>query len=377
MQTVKHLPRLVAAAAMGLVLLSGTPAQAAAQATQTTRAQVPASERPSWSRGTAAWKAGDHVGAGFHWSQTLAAIPENRRNAGVRMRLVLDTIDAYQRAYSTTGDAKHLHAGMDAYYGYFEAWETAYGHPGIPRSVIKARHALKEALDQEQSDSEGAATPVASPSSNPSSAEGGTHSGTNDPANGGQPEASSSTDQPPPPPDESGSTTTTNSSTSTRPAADPETSSSEGSSGSVATATSPDTDTTGTGTTTPPPAITVSASTSPTDRPSTPLIAAGAALIAVGAGAGSLIAVGAIQGGRIREDQRLPGYDDEQRDRIDAQGRTMNALMIAGLVATPVFVGGGAVLVAIGAKRRRASKLASVAPVVGRGMAGLVVRGRF
>ncbi len=348
MQTVKLLSRLATTMAVGLALCGATPALAAGPV-QTSGSKVPSPDRATWQKGLAAWKSGDHVGAGFQWSQTLQAIPENRRNVGLRMRLVLDTMESYRRAYDTTGDAQHLQSAMDAYYGYFSAWETAYGHPGIPRQVVAARHTIKEALEQEQEQPPVAASPAPGSETSPNPA---TDSSTTD--------------------------TDTVSDTSTRPAADPAESSTEveTSSGSVATAPNGD-GTDPAGTSSPPPVVSVNASTSSTDRPSTPLLVTGAALIAVGAGAGSMIAVGAIQGGRARDDQKRPGYDDDQRDRIDSQGRTMNAVMIAGLVATPVLLGAGAALVVVGAKRRRQAKTASLSPMLGRGMAGLTIRGRF
>lgn len=100
--------------------------------------------------------------------------------------------------------------------------------------------------------------------------------------------------------------------------------------------------------------------------------------MAVGVGSTSLIVVGAIEGQRARTDQKLPGYTDEQRDAIDKRGRQMNALFIAGLVTAPVLVGAGAALVAIGVKKRRAgSRMASVSPMLGGGLAGVTIRGRF
>ncbi len=122
----------------------------------------------------------------------------------------------------------------------------------------------------------------------------------------------------------------------------------------------------------------MSANTGNTDKAGTPLIAAGAVVAALGAGASSLIAVGAINGKRAREDQQRPGYTDEQRDRIDKQGKTANSLFIAGLVATPVLLGTGVALIVVGVKKnKRGAMQASVAPMLERGVAGVSVSGRF
>ncbi len=112
-----------------------------------------------------------------------------------------------------------------------------------------------------------------------------------------------------------------------------------------------------------------------TDK-SKPLIISGAVSLALGAGASSMIAIGAINGRHAREDQKNPAYTDEQRDRIDQQGRTANALFIAGLVTTPVFLVTGAALLGKGLSDRRKAQL-SFAPSVTPRFAGVVLRGRF
>jgi hypothetical protein len=115
--------------------------------------------------------------------------------------------------------------------------------------------------------------------------------------------------------------------------------------------------------------------TAPADK-STSMIASGAVLLALGAGASSMIAIGAIGGKRAREDRKVPGYTPEQLDRIDRQGRTMNALFIAGVVTTPLLIAGGAVLLGKGVSDRRKAQL-SLAPSVTPRFAGVVLRGRF
>jgi hypothetical protein len=118
------------------------------------------------------------------------------------------------------------------------------------------------------------------------------------------------------------------------------------------------------------------ASTDDPGKPGTTLIASGAVLIALGVGATAMIGIGAIEGKRAREDGKLPGYTDEQRDTIDKRGRSMNSLLIAGAVTAPVLAIAGISLVVVGAKSKRKAQLA-LAPSVTRRFAGVVLRGRF
>jgi hypothetical protein len=117
-------------------------------------------------------------------------------------------------------------------------------------------------------------------------------------------------------------------------------------------------------------------STDDSQSSSTTLIASGAVLLALGVGATAMIGIGAVEGKRAREDGKLPGYTDEQRDGIDKRGRSMNSLLIAGAVTAPVLAIAGISLVVVGAKSKRKAQLA-LAPSVTRRFAGVVLRGRF
>lgn len=117
-------------------------------------------------------------------------------------------------------------------------------------------------------------------------------------------------------------------------------------------------------------------STDDAQSSSTTLIATGAVLLALGVGATAMIGIGAVEGKRAREDSKLPGYTDEQRDGIDKRGRSMNSLLIAGAVTAPVLAIAGISLVVVGAKNKRKAQLA-LAPSVSRRFAGVVLRGRF
>lgn len=112
------------------------------------------------------------------------------------------------------------------------------------------------------------------------------------------------------------------------------------------------------------------------DKKPAPLVPIGAVVLALGVGASSMIAVGAIGGRRAREDQHGDDLTEEDLDAIDQRGRTMNAVFIAGLVATPVMVGAGATLLGIGLHRKRRG-IQAVTPTVTRNFAGLSVQGRF
>jgi len=94
-------------------------------------------------------------------------------------------------------------------------------------------------------------------------------------------------------------------------------------------------------------------------------------------GASSMIVVGALGGQQAREDSKNPEYSEEHRHRIDERGRTMNAVFIAGLVATPVLVGAGAAMLGVGLHRRQRRGVTALAPSVGPNFAGLTLSGRF
>lgn len=327
--------RRLATSLVVAALITTPVAASAAPGVQSKSSSMPSEHRKDFAAGKKAFTSGDYARAGDEWAAILNGLPETTKTQGTRMRLVLDTIASYREAYQVDGDVSHLQAGMDTYYAYFTAYKGAYGTPAIPRPVVTARHELKAELDEandkanDDDDAAGAAAATVA--------------------------AGDSDTDPSDNPDDSSSPTA-------QPADDPSAPTGGSDAGGSDAGTT----------------VAISTGQPTADRNGTPLIAAGAVLMAVGVGASSLIAVGAIQGKRLRNDQKQPGFDDEQRARMDKQGRTMNAVLIAGVVATPVLVGAGIALVAVGAKKRKQSALrASVTPMFSRGVAGINVSGRF
>jgi hypothetical protein len=93
-------------------------------------------------------------------------------------------------------------------------------------------------------------------------------------------------------------------------------------------------------------------------------------------GSTAMIGIGAVEGNRAREDQKLPGYTPEQRANIDRRGRSMNNLLIAGAVTAPVLSVAGIALVIVGAKKKKETHIA-IAPSISTRLTGIVIRGRF
>ena len=302
---------LVAAAMVGAPALAS-----AAPALRTSAAAVPSgAARDGYAKGRTSYDAGEYAAAGRTWAALLNEVPEMARNRGLRAGIILDTITAYRAAYDETGDVAHLEAALDNYYRYFETYRDTYSSPNIPRPVVDARFALKDAIAAaKRSDSN--AAPTDSGGSNESGA-------------GPNPSTPPAAGSPPPPPNPNQTTL----------------------GHSFSTADSP-------------------------KSPRTPLIASGAVLIALGAGASSMIAVGAVEGQRAREDQKLPGYTDEQRDRIDRRGKSMNSLLIAGAVITPALIGTGIALLAVGLTKPRNPRT-TAQPTVTRHYAGLTLTTHF
>jgi hypothetical protein len=228
-----------------------------------------------------------------------------------------------------------LETGLDHYFRYFQLYRETYGSPRIPQQVVTARYDLKAMIDDAKAGGKAAGNGSGNDNEGNSNTSANGNSAGND--GGTQGESNHPTDHSSSAQDQDGA-----------PADD--------SSGGVS--------------------VSVSGG-GPNDRSGTPLIAAGAAVLALGVGASSMIAVGAIEGQRAREDQKTPGFTDEQRDRIDQRGRSMNGLLIAGAVVTPILVGTGAALLGVGVKRRRDRKLAAVVPTVNRSFVGVTIRGRF
>lgn len=315
----RWITRLAASMVAASLLITPALAEAAPSPLHSESKQLPRASKSGFTAGHKAHKAGDFARAGDEWSAVLAGMPEGAQTQGPRMRLVVDTIGSYRAAFASDGSITHLEAGMDTYYAYFAAYKQTYGTPAIPRLVVEARHALKAELDQARRDDrdKGAAVAVVATDEN---------------------------------------------SSTTQPADDPSASTGGSDAGGSDAGIN----------------VAVSTQSDSTDHPGRPLIIAGAVVMSVGIGASSLIIVGAIEGKDAREAQKSPGYDDEQRVNIDKRGKSMNALFIAGLIATPVLVGAGAAMIVVGAKRRNNPVLqASVTPMLKRGVAGVSVSGRF
>jgi hypothetical protein len=310
--------RSLAAALVAAALIAGVPglAEAAAKPRTELKSVPKGAARLRYQAGKTDYDAKRWTEAGQAWSDVLDQIPENPVNRNVRMNIVLDAIAAYRTAYEQTGEVRHLETALDTYYRYFSVFKSTYNSPNIPRPVVVERFALKEEIER----------------------------------------VKSSQPTPPPPPDAGEPLATVE-------PVDP----------------SPSTEPTST---TPPPddGRTVSFSTNDRgdkDRTSTGLIIGGAVTMAAGVGASSMIVVGAVGGQQAREDSKNPEYSEEQRQRIDERGRTMNAVFIAGLVATPVLVGAGAAMLGVGLHRRQRRGVTAVAPSVGPNFAGLTLSGRF
>lgn len=118
-------------------------------------------------------------------------------------------------------------------------------------------------------------------------------------------------------------------------------------------------------------------------RPWKGLVIGGGVMIGLGVGAVGLLGYGAAKSQALERD-----YDDPANlcpppamatgrcaEFLD-QGKTMNALTIAGAVAAPLLVGGGVALLIVGLKRRSQPRQA-LAPALAPGFVGLTLRGSF
>jgi hypothetical protein len=324
--TMTRLPlRNLVATAIAVAVLAGSPLAHAAVTPRTQTTAVPkGAARDRHQLGRKAHDAQRWTEAAQAWADVLDQIPENPVNRTVRMNLVLDTIDAHRAVYAQTGDIAHLRTALDVYYRYFAVFKATYNSPNIPRPVVVARFELKEEIQRAES---------AQRSSPP-------------PAPAVQPDEPLPDDPPSSSDDPDATTTVAEPLEPVRFTAD-----------------------TSRGRDRP--------SSTRSDRTSTGLIIGGSATLALGLGASSMIAVGAIGGRQAREDSKDPRFTEEQRQNIDRQGRTMNTVFIAGLVATPVLVGAGAAMLGIGLHRRQSRGIASVTPRLGRGFAGVSISGRF
>lgn len=308
--------RWITAAVLFAALAHSTTAQALVPPLRSNPGAMSPEARKQFAAGQKAYNAQEFERAAQGFATAMQKVPETPANRSVRAFLVVDAMVAYQEAFELSNDAAHLRAGLDVYYAYFKTYRETHGSTNIPEVVVEQRFAIKETLARVEERNGGANT--------------NTNTNTN---------ATSNT------------TTNTNDDDRSTPVADADSRDRRNRNRSGG------------------------ADVGTTDK-SKPLIISGAVALALGAGASSMIAIGAINGKHAREDQKNPAYTDEQRDRIDAQGRTANALFIAGLVTTPVFLVTGAALLGKGLSDRRKAQL-SLAPSLTPRFAGVVLRGRF
>ena len=321
LRTNKHMRWLVAST-LALTLAHGTVASAAGTL-NTSASALAKGERTRYEEGKRAWDKADYAAAGQTWNGLLGRLPESPETRTVRASIILDVMAAYQAAYDGSGDVQMLRSGMDAYYGYFKAYRDAHGTSNIPDQVAQARHVMKANLAKAEGNGGGAPNNGGGAAPNNGGGAAPNNGGGAAPNNGGGA------------PNNGGGAAPNNGGAGAHGAAQ-------------------------------------------VDQPrgTTPLIASGAVMLAIGLGATAMIGVGAVEGARAREDQKLPGYTDEQRARIDQRGRSMNALLITGAVMAPVFAITGVSLIIVGANNKRKAQLA-FAPSVTRKFAGVVLRGRF
>jgi tetratricopeptide (TPR) repeat protein len=111
------------------------------------------------------------------------------------------------------------------------------------------------------------------------------------------------------------------------------------------------------------------------------LVLGGAALLGLGGASLGLMTTGVILGVRANDIDALDPENFADRREQFERGRLGNTLAIAGGAAAGVTLIGGAVLLALGLKKQRAAakeqSSAIVAPLLGPGLAGLRIGGRF
>ena len=112
-----------------------------------TAKDITKAKRADLENGRKALLAGDPDGAVQVWSRVLASTPESTNTRRFRMLLIADTIAVALDAHAQAPNLPLLETTLDVYYAYFAAYEAAYGNPNIPRPVVEARFALKEAID--------------------------------------------------------------------------------------------------------------------------------------------------------------------------------------------------------------------------------------
>lgn len=281
---------------------------------------------------------GDFKGAAEAWGRLLVLLPEEQANRATRESLLLNILDAYMNAYlripaaDGAKDIAQLREGKTTYELYLKQYHAVYGKDrAISAAVQQKADELMSALAKAEEEAKG---PAVKP----------------DPADGGdtkQNDGNTTVDNPP----------------------------------NQLTPERPQSQSNGMG-----------------------LIVGGAITAGLGLGAiGILVAGSVIAQKAEREYERADvdanklcaaaggcgnlstehraEYDAliKKRDDADKRGTSANALTITGAVLTPVLLGAGATMLALGIKRRRAatSKNVAMAPAFGRGFTGISIAGRF
>lgn len=284
----------------------------------------------------------NYSGAAESWTELLVLLPEQSANQSTRENVLLNVLDAYMNAYSgmrkpdNTKDITYLRNAQRVLAQYLGAFQSAYGRgKGVSAQVQQKANELDELVKKAEEEARGSGTTTTPPEDDDGKGKDG---GTKD-------------DPPPPPPIQL-----------------------------------------------------------PPENNGIGLIAGGAVLVGVGLGSLALVIVGGVNGpkwekefetkdaaignicgsmdedacamnGSIPDSEQVPGLV-EDRDYAAKKGKQANSLTIAGAVIAPIFVAGGAVMLAFGIKRNREAKAAArpsarFSPNVGRNYAGFVIQGRF
>jgi len=330
LRSARVLSRLLSVALAGAMLTAAMPAQAFAPS----GAEI----QRMYTEGDKKNTAGDFKGAAETWTRLLLLMPEEGANQATRENILLNILEAHINAYNRLPnpegkkDVAYLEDGKRTYELYLQQYRAVYGSGRAISLAVQQRSDELNALLVKAED-EGKPTPTPTEPDTKIDPESGA---------GGE----SVVDDPKPmvlPPDQNGMG----------------------------------------------------------------LIVGGAIAGALGVGAVGLLVAGAVSAPRAEQDFELaqneavsicPSYPtpcsnlsaDEQAmldaaqidlDDADKRGRTANALTITGAVLTPVLLGAGAAMLAIGIKRNRKYKAARsqvmLSPTLSSTFAGAVLRGRF
>jgi hypothetical protein len=115
-------------------------------------------------------------------------------------------------------------------------------------------------------------------------------------------------------------------------------------------------------------------------NPGNPLMFAGVAVTVLGVATGGIaMTLGGVMGKRANDLGELDPLDLDAREQQFARGQRGNSLLITGAVLAGVLIPTGIALIAVGTRRNAEAnqRRTSLAPALGPGRAGLVLRGRF